>query len=190
MLDLEPAAKRLADLVAAVDDTQLSAPTPCVQMTIGDLCQHIDDLALAFTCAAKKKSPEEVLSEGGSDPEEDWQRRIQQRLTALASAWNDEGAWSGMTEAGGMKMPGEVAGTVAIDEVVVHGWDLAVASGQEFSAEPQLVEAAYGFAEESAAENPEGTPGLFGPPQPVSDNAPLLNRLIAMTGRDPEWRAS
>ena len=191
MLDLEPATRALTDIVGNVRDEQLAAPTPCSESSVGDLLDHVDGLAVAFTEAARKTPPE-----GGSQPPSpdgsrlgpDWRSRIADRLAALAQAWRDEAAWSGMTEAGGIQLPGEVAGLVALDEVVVHGWDIAVASGQEFSAEPHLLDTAYEFVRAGVADNPEGTPGLFGPPVPVPDEAPLLDRLIGLTGRDPGWQ--
>jgi uncharacterized protein (TIGR03086 family) len=107
----------------------------------------------------------------------------------LASAWRDEAAWQGMTQAGGLELPAQVAGIVALNEVVVHGWDIAVASGQPYACEPSLLQAAYEFVQSSVAANPQGSPGLFGPPVPVPDSAPLLDRLIGLTGRDPAWSA-
>ncbi len=94
-----------------------------------------------------------------------------------------------MTQAGGQDLPGEMAGIIALDEVLVHGWDIAVASGQSFTAAPHPVEAASGFAQSTVAQNPEGSPGLFGPPVAVPDDAPPLDRLLGLTGRDPAWRA-
>jgi uncharacterized protein (TIGR03086 family) len=191
VLDLEPATRVLAELVSGVRDDQLDAPTPCADTSVGDLLDHVDGLALAFTMAASKTPMEggsQAPSADGTRLGEDWRNRITDRLAALAQAWRDEDAWSGMTQAGGVDLPGEVAGLVALDEVVVHGWDVAVASDQGFDCEPHLLEAAYGFVQASAAENPEGTPGLFGPPVPVPDEAPLLDRLIGLTGRDPAWR--
>jgi len=75
----------------------------------------------------------------------DWRTRIPQRLAQLAAAWTDKTAWTGMTRAGGHDMPAEVAGTVAIGEVVVHGWDIAAATGRDCTCDPGLPQAAYEF---------------------------------------------
>jgi uncharacterized protein (TIGR03086 family) len=191
MLDLEPATTVLASLVVAVSDDQLTAPTPCQNVTLGALLDHVDGLSLGFTAAATK-----AALEGGSQPPSadaarlgsDWRTRIPPRLAALASAWRDDAAWTGMTKAGGLDLSAEVAGIVAVDEIVIHGWDIAAASGQTFTCDPRLLNAAYEFVQASVAQNPNGTPGLFGPPVPVPDSAPLLDRLIGLTGRDPAWR--
>lgn len=191
MLNLQPATNVLAGIVQRVRDDQLNAPTPCTDTSLGDLLDHIDGLSLAFTAAATK-TPLENSSDGPSADASrlgtDWRTRIPERLAALASAWNQDASWTGMTQAGGIEMPADVAGIVALDEVVVHGWDVAVASGQRFTCDPNLLQATYQFVQASAAENPNGSPGLFGPPVPVANNAPLLDQVIALTGRDPSWR--
>jgi uncharacterized protein (TIGR03086 family) len=192
MLDLEPATHMLTGLVEGVRDDQLTAPTPCSAASLGDLLDHVDGLSMAFTAAATK-TPLPGHSQGPSADATrlgaDWRTRIPKRLAALAAAWRHDAAWSGMTQAGGQDLPGELAGVIAVDEVIVHGWDIAVASRQSFSCDPQLVEAAHGFVQATVAQNPQGTPGLFGPPVPVPDGAPLLDRLLGLTGRDPAWRA-
>jgi uncharacterized protein (TIGR03086 family) len=93
-----------------------------------------------------------------------------------------------MTRAGGIDLPGEIAGHVAINEVVVHGWDIATATRHDYSCQTELLQAAYAFVQSAVAQNPDGSPGLFGPPVTVPDSAPLLDRLIGLTGRDPAWR--
>lgn len=192
MLELESATEALADLVANVRDDQLTAPTPCTETSLGDLIDHVNGLSLAFTAAATKTplGPEHPApSADASRLGADWRTRIPERLAALAVAWRDQVAWTGMTQAGGRDLPADVAGVVALDEVLVHGWDIAVASGQSFTAAPHLVEAASGFVQSTVAQNPEGSQGLFGPPVPVPDDAPPLDRLLGLTGRDPAWRA-
>ncbi len=94
-----------------------------------------------------------------------------------------------MTRVGGVDLPAEVAATVAIDELVVHCWDLALATGLNFAADEAMLNAAYGFARAAVARDPDGSAGLFGPPVAVPDDAELLDRLLGLTGRDPAWRA-
>ena len=171
-------------------DDQLAAPTPCTETSLGDLLDHVDGFSLAFTAAATKtplegdQAPSADTSRLGAD----WRTRITERLAGPAIAWREPAAWQGMTQAGGQDLPAEVAGVVALDEVIVHGWDIAVASDQTFSCEPHLVEEAYGFVQSVVGANPQGSPGLFGAPVPVPDDAPLLDRLLGLTGRDPAWR--
>ena len=135
-VDLGPAARQMADLVRSTPDELLAAPTPCTTYSVGDLLDHIGGLAKAFTFAATKESlgmPDQTASGDGSRLEANWRATISADVIALAAAWEDPTAWTGMTKAGPIEMPGEIAGLVALDEVVVHGWDLAVATGQEFS---------------------------------------------------------
>jgi uncharacterized protein (TIGR03086 family) len=173
-----------------VPDELLTAPTPCPDTTVGDLLDHLDQLATAFTAAAHKTS----RPEDGPPPRPDaarlgpdWRARISANLAALADAWSEPSAWDGMTSAGGLELPGAMAAVVALDEVVIHGWDLAVAGGQRVTFPPDLLEIAYGFVEATVAQNPEGTPGLFGAPVPVPDDSTRFDRLIALAGRDPAW---
>ena len=189
-LDLTPATEALARVVAGIGDDQLGAPTPCRGIAVADVLDHVDGLCVAFAAAAAKDldAGRQAPAADGSRLGTDWRARIPSSLDHLAAAWRDDSAWTGMTRAGGIDMPGEIAGTVAIDEVVVHGWDVAVATGHGYSCHEGLLQAAYGFAQAVVARDPGGTPGLFGPPVTVPDDAPLLHRLLGLTGRDPAWR--
>jgi uncharacterized protein (TIGR03086 family) len=190
VLDLEPATLILTNIVLAVDDDQLTAPTPCTESSLGALLDHVDGLAQAFTAGARK-----VVPEGGSQPPSpnaahlapNWRTLIPERLATLAHAWTAESAWTGTSEVGGVESPGEMNGMFALNEVIVHGWDIAVSSGQHYEVDPQLVRAAHEFVRSLVAERPEGTPGLFGPPIHVRADAPLLDQLLGLTGRDPRW---
>ena len=190
-IDLVPAARRLGALVAAVDDDQLDRPTPCPAYRLGDLLEHVGGLARAFRAAATKD-----LGQSGDAPSgdaarlaPDWRTRIPEDLEAMARAWRDPEAWTGMTQAGGVDLPGEVAGLVALDELVVHGWDVARSIGQAYEAEPAELEGVRGFVAPMADAPPEQRAGLFGPPVAVPEDAPELDRIIGLTGRDPAWSA-
>ena len=62
-----------------------------------------------------------------------------------------------MTAAGGVDLPGEVAGIVALDELVVHGWDLAKATGQPADYDGPGLEAVYALVEQFRAAGVEGS---------------------------------
>lgn len=81
-------------------------------------------------------------------------------------------------------MPGEVVGLVALDELVVHGWDLAVATGQAYEPTLEEIEAATGFISSFAVPR-DGS--LFGPIVRVDAAASPLDELLGLTGRDPAW---
>jgi uncharacterized protein (TIGR03086 family) len=190
--DLEPATRRMAALLEGIPDERLDGPTPCPDYTLGDLVDHVGGLTLAFTAAAIKTAGAATGPGPSGDASrlgDDWRTRIPRDLAALARAWRDPTAWEGMTAAGGVDLPGEVAGLVALDELVVHGWDVARASGQAYDVEPQLLGAVLGFVAQFAGPGQDGATrdGLFGPAVEVAPDAPLLHRLIGLTGRDPAW---
>ena len=191
--DLAPAARRMAGLLANVHDSQLTAPTPCADYTLGTLLDHVDALTKAFVRVAQKDFPEGRTRPPAPDASRlppDWRDRIPEQLDALAAAWRAPSAWEGMTWAGGVDLPGEVAGSVALDELVVHGWDIARATGQPYTAGKDEVATCLAFVGPTAEQSGgEGVEGLFGPAVDVPADAPPLDRLIAMTGRDPSWTA-
>jgi len=190
-VDLEPATRRMADLISGVHDEQLDRPTPCPAYTLGDLLDHVAGLTLAFTAAATKAT-DGIGSQGPSGDAsrlgDDWRNRIPPDLAALAQAWRDPMAWRGTTHAGGLELPGEVAGLVVLDELVIHGWDVARASGQAYDCGPTLLAVVHRFVAQFSDPGHEAErEGLFGPVVEVPDDAPLLDRVIGLSGRDPGW---
>lgn len=189
--DLEPAARRMADLIRGIHDDQLPGPTPCPAYTLGDLVDHVGGLARAFTAAATKAGGDFAAQGPSGDAArltDDWRTRIPEDLETLAQAWRDEQAWTGMTRAGGVDLPGEVAGLVALDELVIHGWDVARAAGRPYEIDGPALEAVHGFVAQFSEPGQEaGRAGLFGPVVEVPDDQPLLDRVIGLTGRDPKW---
>lgn len=192
MIDLTPTTSRTAGLLAGVDEARLDAPTP-MDTTVTQLLQHLLGLSLAFRdAAAKVEGPTTSTPPSPStEPLPDgWRGRLSDRLADLAAAWAHPEAWEGETMVGGVRLPGEVAGLVALDEVLVHGWDLAVATGQDYRPSDEEAEAVLPIVTpdpdpEQAAVQREG---VFGALVPVPDDAPLLHRVLGMAGRDPGWR--
>jgi uncharacterized protein (TIGR03086 family) len=187
--DLAPAARAVARLLDAIGDEQLGAPTPCPDYSVRELLAHIDGLSLAFRDAARKDfGPTTGTDPGSSLPvlDEKWRTVLPQRLDELAEAWRQPSAWDGMTQAGGVDLPGQVAGRVALNELVIHGWDLARATGQEY--DPGEASAAVSYEMVQPSDDDSLRDSIFGPPVAVPDDAPLLDRAVGMSGRRPDWR--
>jgi uncharacterized protein (TIGR03086 family) len=196
VLDLAPATRELARLVRGTADDQLGGPTPCPAYTVADLVDHVQGLTLAFTHAATKQALPPAEAEAGGDGSRlspDFREEVAAGLEALALAWAEPSAYDGITQAGPVELPGEVAAAVALNEVVVHAWDLAVATAQPYDADPTAVAVCTQFVAsfEPPADGPADAPaddgGLFGPPVPVADDADPVSRLVALAGRRPDW---
>jgi uncharacterized protein (TIGR03086 family) len=193
IVDLGPAARRLGELVALTSDDELGRPTPCPAYTVGDLIEHLGGMALAFAAAARKEGgPYAEPSPAGDAAwlRADWRSAIPRDLAAAAAAWADPAAWSGLTRIAGLDAPAEIIGLSLADELVVHGWDVARATGRAYDCEPEMLDAAEGFlAQFASPDAPSGPHVPFGPPRPLRDDACSLDRVIALAGRDPGWAA-
>lgn len=170
MIDMHKTCAEVAALVEEVRDDQLAAPTPCAEYTVADLLDHLDGVAVGFTIAA-----------GGAEPD---RVGVADRLRGLAAAWGVPAAWEGETEGpAGLVLPNAVWGRIVLTEVVVHGWDLATATGNGLV----LPEDALRHCHEHVARFVPGAPlpELWGPPVAVASDAPLLDRILGITGRTP-----
>ncbi|WP_306326461.1 TIGR03086 family metal-binding protein [Streptomyces venezuelae] len=188
-LDLGPQTLIVARLVAGVPEARLADRTPCPDYTVGGLLAHLAHLTVAFRDAARKDlgPTTDTAPDAGVPPlPSTWRTTMPVHLDELADAWREPAAWKGMTRAGGVDLPGGVAAVVAVDELVVHGWDLARATGQEYVPDPAALNAAHAFLLEAAAEDDRGG-GIFGPVVPIPSDAPLLDRAVGLSGRDPNW---
>ncbi|MEU1468226.1 TIGR03086 family metal-binding protein [Streptomyces sp. NPDC005761] len=189
LLDLGPAARQIAGMLDGIDDTRLTGPTPCPDVTVGAMLAHVEGLAVAFRDAARKElgaTTDTAPSVGSGVLADGWRSTLPLALDEMVAAWRSPEAWQGMTRAGSVDLPGEVAGMVALNELVLHGWDLARSTGQPYRAEEAHLRTSMALLADVGDNPPPTSP--FGPPVPVPDDAPLLDRAVARSGRRPDWR--
>jgi uncharacterized protein (TIGR03086 family) len=185
--DFEPSATRLRTLLPVAANSDLAGPTTCERYSLRQLLAHIEGLTAAFRASAEKHfgpltdtDPNSVLPV----LEPGWRERIEAQLSAMVDAWRQPSAWDGMTRAGGADLPAAMMGIVALNEITVHGWDLARALGRGYVCDEATAQACLQFVSQAAGQDG----GPFGPPRPISDAAPIFDRVLALTGRDPSWR--
>ena len=90
--------------------------------------------------------------------------------------------------AGGVELPAEVCGLVALDEVLLHGWDVARATGQPYRpTDPECEAVLPNVTPTRDAADGSGRDGLFGPVVAVDADAPAFDHVLGLAGRDPAW---
>ena len=187
-LDLDAPAADMARIAAGISDDQLDDPTPCPGIDVRGMLAHVLGLSISFRDAAHKaEGPTTSTPPGPARLPQDWRDELPHRLIEVVAAWREPSAWDGEATVGGVTSPAAQTAAFGNNELVVHGWDLAVSTGQPYSpAEPNLL-ASYQLAS-SIPDDPQARRGLFGPRVAVPDDASLLERTLAAAGRDPRWR--
>jgi uncharacterized protein (TIGR03086 family) len=177
--DLTPACATTAALVADLRDDELALPTPCDELDVAGVVAHLDLAGQGFTLIARRGGAEPAPPFGAARGPS-WRRDLTDVLARLADAWRDPTAWEGDTDTG-VALPNATWGRAALTEVVVHGWDLARATGRplRFPGATLQTTLEHVVAFVPAAPVPE----LWGTPATLPDDAPLLDRIVAATGR-------
>ena len=152
---------------------QLTASTPCEGWDVRTLLNHMLETQHYFTAAASGRSanppgpePPDLL---GDEPVGDFR----QARSDLLQVFEQEGV---------VEQSGPMLG-IAFADQLLHGHDLARATGQDATMPDGLAEAAYGSIHGRFTD--EQRKGIFGPELPVAEGASPQERLLAYTGRDP-----
>ncbi len=186
--ELSTAAKFVTTLAAKTPDEWLSRPTPCESYDVGGMFAHVIGLSRAFTAAGRKDIG--ALTNTPPRPEDqvlpaEWRMTLLADVGELVAAWSDPASWEGMTQAGGVMAPAEILGTVALSELVIHGWDISRSIGVDEVLADDVLQVVYDFhyPPQPQAERD----GMFGPVVDVPVEASLSARLAGLAGRDPFW---
>jgi uncharacterized protein (TIGR03086 family) len=163
-------------LVAAVDGEQWAGPTPCTDWTVRQLVNHLVGGNIMFAAIVDGLPVDRSSTDHlGDDP-------VAAYLGAAVAAFGRPGALEQVVTVPFGTVPGVVALHLRITEVLVHGWDLARAIGGMPAFPDDLVAQELAFSR-AALDGlpPERSP--FAAPQPVADDAPLIDQLAACLGR-------
>ena len=173
--------------VHAVTPDQWQLGTPDAQWTVADLVGHLVDehrWATPLLAGLDMDAARAVvagLGPAGADG------------TALVRAWDQAAASS----AAAFRADGALTGSVAITrgsvpaveyleemvlDLLVHAWDLGIAAGYPEPLPAGPVAAIYPLAQAIVDRTPAG---MFDPPVDVGADAPVIDRLVALTGRRP-----
>jgi uncharacterized protein (TIGR03086 family) len=174
-------------VIEGLGPDQYELSTPCTEWNVRQLLNHVLG-ALGLGAALMTDSMPTVQVGPGQVPGEDLVG--DDPLAAYRSAVAAFGAVATPDAIGRMhatpmgEMPGAALAGFATLDVLVHGWDLAKATGQDTRLDAGLAEQMLGFASQAM---PDGSPRgpLMAASVAVGSDADATDRLVAFTGRTP-----
>ncbi|MFI7424848.1 TIGR03086 family metal-binding protein [Nonomuraea sp. NPDC049684] len=170
-----------AAIVTGITGDHLAAPTPCPGWDVRAELNHLVGGMRIFAAQLTGADP-------GGEHEDDWLGADPPAAFAEAArldraAWRRPGALERTVRLGFGAVPGPMAALVHLTEVLAHGADLAIATGQERLVDGQscddLLAAMRGMDFDAFR-----LPGMFGPEVHQAGDAPAHRRLLAFLGRD------
>jgi uncharacterized protein (TIGR03086 family) len=177
----------LAPVVGAATPASLHRPTPCTAFDVGQLRDHVLGWLTNFAdgfADPQGHAPRADLS--GYVAPADGPAAVRSAAERLDHALRS-GAADRPLRLGEAAMPGPLALGMILWEYQVHGWDLARATGAAFAPPAAAAEASLRFAPSMLTEDYQGEGKAFAPRVAVPDSAPPLDRLVGLSGRDPNW---
>jgi uncharacterized protein (TIGR03086 family) len=183
MTDAADAAARTVD---QVDAAQLGLPTPDTDWDVRTLVNHLI-LWTSYSLEARAHggSVSEDLMDRDFAAEPGFAAAYRAQLDRALAAWSEPAVWEGSLDVMGSATPAADVAALNLAEMVLHGWDLAVATGQRY----QVSDRAAAVALDAVAANAELFRQYkgFADPVEVPAGAPALDRVLALSGRDPGW---
>lgn len=182
------AAQETKRVMAGVSASQFEDPTPCKDFNVKQLANHIAGFAFMTEISAKKAEPmapqDPPPDVVGNDPGGVYGPQIDKAV----AAWGQPGALEGNTHFGPGEMPAQLAGAITLMEIAVHGWDLAAATGQSYTMQPDVAAAVHQTVKQLANDESRER-GTFGPEVQVPAGASEQDQMLGFAGRDPNWKA-
>jgi uncharacterized protein (TIGR03086 family) len=187
--EMAAAAAQAARAVSGAPDDKsaLDGPTPCQDWDLRTLLNHtILWTSYSAERRAHGESVAEELMSRDFTAEPDYQADYVAQINKAVQAWSDPKAWAGDIGVMGDATPAADVAAMLIMEMVLHGWDVASATGQEYvcadvvatllldtvQAQGELFRKYQGFADVV----------------PVPADAPAFDLALALAGRDPRWQ--
>ena len=178
------AAAQSGELIAKTRADQLETSTPCRTWTARELINHIVAGQYMFAGAAAGK-PLPDMSGGTPDfAAGDAAAAQRDACAALSAVFADPAMAERMAELPFGTLPAAMVPGLACFEQVVHGWDLATATGQVQAVPDEVVEVLFPFAEQVLANAPRDGVAFDVVVDPPA-GASALDRLVALSGRRP-----
>jgi uncharacterized protein (TIGR03086 family) len=173
---LEAGLEVTGSILDGIAADQWDLPSPCTEWSVRQVAEHLTGGNDLFTRALGGVVPPSPSGAEGIA------RAYHESAERLLSAFRQPGVMEKAVQVPFGTVPGAVALGLRLTEVLVHGWDLARATGQTPRFPEGAAEQALSFTQPMLQRIPPDRKP-FAPPQPVDEDAPAIDRLAARLGR-------
>jgi uncharacterized protein (TIGR03086 family) len=178
---IERSYDQTSTLVAGLDAAKLATPSPCSGWDVRATLNHLLGATWMFTLVNQGQAAAEDAGDViGDDP----------RVAVVAAAkenlasWRQPGALEGTRAYPFGSFPADFAALLNLEEVVVHNWDIATATGIGVTVDEDVAQLVYDWATSIPLDEFRAH-GAFGPEVAVQASAPTVDRLMGLFGRRP-----
>ena len=177
---LEAALATTGTLIAGIAPTQWGSPTPCPDWDVRTLTNHLVGGLRIFAAQL-------TGTDAGGEHEDDWlgnspAAAYTAAATAVLAAWRTPDVMGRTLSISLGDVPAPLGAVIELTEVVVHGLDVAVATGQEDRVDAGQAAALHALMLGMGMDSFR-VPGVFGPAVPTPADAPAHRQLLAFLGR-------
>ena len=166
-------------VITGVRSDQWSNPTPCPEWNVRTLVNHLVGGNQMFAAILRGEPPPQGnVDHLGDDPV----AAHRKAGAALQAAFSQPAIFERVFRVPAGTVPGAVALHLRITELLVHGWDLARATGQRPDFDPEAVQAGLQFAQANMTGERTGE-FPFAPVVEAAPAAPEVDKLAAFMGR-------
>lgn len=170
-------------LIAAVTPEQLDDPTPCDEFDVRALIGHLVATVDRAEAIGRGLPPLTVAPVVTGVPDDGWAAAFAAATDRALAVWRDDALLDAVVGVPWGEVPGRAAVWGYLNEALVHGWDLAVATGQDPEADPDLAEAVLPAVTPAIPAEMRGGPVPFGPVVEPAPGAGPTERLANWSGR-------
>lgn len=178
-----------AKAAEAANTKTLDQPTPCTDWDLRTLLNH---MILWTSYSAERRAygesvAEELMSKDFT-AEPGYAQAYQAQLAKAVDAWSKPEAWAGDRNVMGSATPAADIAAMLIAEMVLHGWDIAAATGQDYRCDDTVARNVLNTVEAQGElfRQYQGFAAIV----PVPDDATAFDRALALSGRDPGYKKS
>jgi uncharacterized protein (TIGR03086 family) len=182
------AAAEATRVVAGAANTKtLEQTTPCTDWDLRTLLNH---MILWTSYSAERRAhgesvAEELMSKDFT-AEPGYAQAYQAQIAKAVDAWSEPEAWAGDRNVMGSATPAADIAAMLIAEMVLHGWDIAQATGQDYRCDEGVAQAVLETvrAQGELFRQYQGFAAIVS----VPEDATAFDRALALSGRDPGWK--